>query len=152
MQILVDADAFPQILRDLLFRAVERTKIPAVMVSNQRQRLPDSPLISGLVTPNGFNAADDRIVELIKPGDLVITADVPLADRAMTGGAQVLNPRGELYTAANIKNRLAMRNLLEDLRAGGEVTGGPSAFTAKNREAFANQLNRILSQAGKKSR
>jgi len=147
MQVLVDADAFPQVLRDLMFRAVERVKIPLIMVSNQRQRLPDSIYISGLVTPDGFNAADDRIVELVHPGDLVITADVPLADRAITRGAQVLNPRGDIYTQANIKNRLAMRDLLDELRVSGEITGGPPTFGPKNREAFANQLNRILTKA-----
>lgn len=147
MQIFVDADAFPQLLRDVLFRAVERTKIPLIMVSNRRQKLPDSIYMSCMVTPNGFNAADDHIVDVLQPGDLVITADVPLADRAITRGAQVLNPRGDLYTQSNIKNRLAMRNLLDELRVSGEITGGPPAFGPKNREAFINQLNRILCKA-----
>lgn len=146
MQIFVDADAFPQVLRELLFRAAERTRIPLLMVSNQHQKLPTSDYISGMVTPNGFNAADDRIVELVQPGDLVITADIPLADRVITRKAHALNPRGELYTEANIKNRLAMRNLMEDLRSSGEITGGPSTFNAKHREQFANQLNRLIAK------
>jgi len=152
MQIFVDADAFPQVLRELLFRAVEREKIKLIMVSNQRQRLPVSSYISALVAPEGFNAADDQIVELVQSGDLVITADIPLADRAITRRAQVLNPRGEVYTEANIKNRLAMRNLMDELRVSGEVTGGPAPFNAKHREAFANQLNRILCQAAAKAK
>lgn len=151
MQIFVDADAFPQALRELLFRAVERAGIPLFMVSNRRQRLPASVYISNLVTENGFNAADDRIVELVQPDDLVVTADIPLADRVITRRAHALNPRGELYTAANIKNRLAMRNLMEDLRSSGEITGGPPVFSPKNRENFANQLNRLITKYGKKN-
>ncbi|MFA5130789.1 MAG: YaiI/YqxD family protein [Patescibacteria group bacterium] len=149
MRILVDADAFPQMLCDVLFRAAERERVKVLMVSNRRCRLPDSPYLESVVSADGFNTADDRIVELICSGDLVITADIPLADRALTRGAQALNPRGELYTDANIKNRLAMRNLMDELRVSGEITGGPSAFSVKNREAFANQLNRILCKVRK---
>ena len=146
MKILVDADALPHDLRDLIYRTAERTSIPVVLVANSHQRIPLSGYVSLEVVSGGFNAADDRIVERIEKDDLVITSDIPLVDRSLTAGAVALNPRGGLYTHANIKNIMAMRDILEDLRASGEMTGGPKSFTPKNREEFANQLNRITAQ------
>lgn len=146
MHIWVDADAFPAILKEMLFRAAERMKVPVVMVANQPMRVPKSELFSCLVVKEGFNAADDRIIEEIKPGDLVVTADIPLADRVVSGGAIAINPRGRLYTEANIKDHLAMRNLLDELRSTGEVTGGPAPFTDKDRQEFINQLDRFLTR------
>ncbi len=146
MHIWVDADAFPAMLKEVLFRAAERVKVPVTMVANQPMRLPQSELFSCLVVKDGFNAADDRIVDEIQPGDLVITADIPLADRAVSGGATAINPRGKLYTQANIKDQLAMRNLMDELRSAGEVSGGPAPFSAKDRQEFINQLDRFLTR------
>jgi len=109
-------------------------------------RLPPSELFSCMVVKDGFNAADDRIVEEIKPGDLVITADIPLADRVVSGGATAINPRGRLYTQSNIKDHLAMRNLLDELRSTGEVSGGSAPFSPKDRQEFINQIDRFLTR------
>ena len=147
MQIWVDADACPGELKELLFRAAKRTKIKITLVANQFMRTPRSEFIDSLVVPAGANAADRRIVELLEPGDLVITADIPLASEAVAGGGKALNPRGELYTDANVGERLAVRNMLDEMRGGGQITGGPANFNAKDRQAFANQLDRWLTSA-----
>jgi uncharacterized protein YaiI (UPF0178 family) len=147
MQIWVDADACPGELKELLFRAAKRTKIRITLVANQFMRTPRSEFIDSLVVPAGANAADRRIVELLEPGDLVITADIPLASEAVAGGGKALNPRGELYTDANVGERLAVRNMLDEMRGGGQITGGPANFNAKDRQAFANQLDRWLTSA-----
>ena len=147
MQIWVDADACPGEVKELLFRAAKRTKTKVTLVANQAMRTPRSEFVDSLLVPAGMNVADRRIVELVHPGDLVITADIPLAAQAVAKGGQALNPRGELYTEANVGERLAMRNLLDELRGGGQITGGPSNFTAKDRQAFANQLDRWLTAA-----
>ena len=147
MQIWVDADACPGEIKELLFRAAKRTKIKITLVANQFMRTPRSEFIDSLVVPAGANAADRRIVELLEPGDLVITADIPLASEAVAGGGKALNPRGELYTDANVGERLAIRNLLDEMRGGGQITGGPASFNAKDRQAFANQLDRWLTAA-----
>jgi len=147
MQIWVDADACPGEVKELLFRAAKRTKTKVTLVANQAMRTPRSEFVDSLLVPAGMNVADRRIVELVQPGDLVITADIPLAAQAIAKGGQALNPRGELYTEANVGERLAMRNLLDELRGGGQITGGPSNFTAKDRQAFANQLDRWLTAA-----
>jgi uncharacterized protein YaiI (UPF0178 family) len=146
MQIFVDADAFPNVIKDILIRASERLHVPLVFVANQPVRLEQSVTISSIVVPSGPDLADDRIAELAQPGDLVITADIPLADRVVSKGAFAINPRGELYTEDNIKDRLATRDLMHELRDGGMITGGPSAFGKKDRQAFANQLNRFLNK------
>ena len=147
MKIWVDADAFPAVLKEALFRAAERVKVPVVLVANHPIRVPPSELFSCLAVKDGFNAADDRIIAEIRPGDLVVTADVPLADRAITAGATALNPRGRLYTSANIKENLAMRNLLEELRGGSEIVGGgPAPFKDADRREFINQLDRLLTR------
>ena len=147
MQIWVDADACPGEIKELLYRAAKRRKVHITFVANQSLRLPPSPFIDSVLVPSGMNIADRKIVELVEPADLVITADIPLAAEVVAKGAQALNPRGELYTNANVGERLATRNLLDELRGGGMVTGGPSSFNAKDRQAFANQLDRWLGKA-----
>ena len=147
MQIWVDADACPGEIKNLLFRAANRTMIKVTLVANQPMRTPRSEFIDSLLVPAGMNVADRRIVELVEPGDLVITADIPLAAEVVTNGGQALDPRGELYTEANVGKRLADRNLLDELRGGGEITGGPANFNSKDRQTFANQLDRWLTSA-----
>jgi uncharacterized protein YaiI (UPF0178 family) len=148
MQIVVDADAFPSLLNDILMRAVKRVRVPLVFVSNKILRFERSSSVSCIVVAAGPDVADDRIVELIRSGDLVITADIPLADRVITKGALAISPRGDLYTEENIKDRLSLRNLMNQLRSDGMMTGGPPAFGKKDRQAFANQLNNLLSKYG----
>ncbi len=145
MTIYIDADAFPRPLRDILLRASRRLSIPVTFVANRYIRLPESDLLTCVVAPEGPDQADDRIAELALEGDLVITADVPLADRVIAKGANALDPRGTLYTPDNIKERLATRDLLSDLRDTGLVTGGPAAFNPKDVQSFADGLNRFLS-------
>ena len=152
MQILVDADAFPNVIKDILIRAGERMHVPLVFVACKRLRLERSDGISSIEVPVGPNLVDDRIAELVQPGDLVITADIPLADRVITKGAYAISPRGDPYTEENIKDRLAMRDLINELRDGGMITGGPAEFSKKDRQAFANQLNRILIRQAKKDK
>ena len=149
MRIWVDADACPGEIKELLFRAAKRTETKVTLVANLPMRTPHSGYIDSLLVPAGMNVADQRIVELVEPGDLVITADIPLAADVVAGGGQALNPRGELYTDANIGKRLADRNLLDQLRGGDQITGGPANFNAKDRQAFANQLDRWLTLAKK---
>jgi len=149
MQIWVDADACPGVVKELLFRAANRTKTKLTLVANQPMRTPRSEFIDSLLVPAGMNVADQRIVELVEPGDLVITADIPLAADVVAAGGQALDPRGELYTSANVGRRLADRNLLDELRGGDEITGGPANYSAKDRQAFANQLDRWLTSARK---
>ncbi len=150
MRIWVDADACPGEIKELLFRAADRTKTQVTLVANQPMRVPRSEFIDSLLVGAGMNVADQRIVELVEPGDLVITADIPLAADVVASGGEALNPRGELYTEANVGERLAARNLMDDLRGGGEITGGPANFSARDRQAFANQLDRWLTAAKKR--
>ena len=144
MQIYVDADGFPRAAKEILVRAALRLGVPVVFVANKPVCREPSPLISSLLVPEGPDIADDRIVESAEPGDLVITTDIPLADRVVSKGAFALNPRGKLYTEENIKDRLAVRDLLSELRDGGLMTGGPPAFGKKDCQAFADQLDRFL--------
>jgi uncharacterized protein YaiI (UPF0178 family) len=144
MQIWVDADACPVEIKEMLYRAAQRRQVQVTLVANQVLRTPPSPLIQFLLVPGGMNMADRRIAELVLPGDLVVTADVPLAAEVVAKGGQALNPRGELYTNANIGEKLAMRNLLDDMRGAGHTLRGPSNFTANDRQAFANQLDRWI--------
>jgi hypothetical protein len=147
MKIWVDADACPGVIKELLFRAAQRTQTAVTLVANQPVRTPPSELIDSLRVPAGLNVADQRIVELLESGDLVITADIPLAADVVAKGGQALNPRGDLYTAENIGQILAVRNLMDELRGEGQITGGPSDFNAKDKQAFANQLDRWLTAA-----
>jgi len=147
VQIWVDADACPGEIKQLLFRSAERREVKVTLVANQPMRIPRSEFVDSVLVPAGMNVADRRIVELVAPGDLVITADIPLAADVVAQGAQTLDPRGELYTDSNIGERLAGRNLLDELRGGGQITGGPANFSTKDRQAFANQLDRWLTAA-----
>ncbi|HKL25634.1 MAG TPA: YaiI/YqxD family protein [Desulfuromonadales bacterium] len=149
MQIWVDADACPRVIREILFRAAQRQKVPLIMVANQPLQLPASPWISMRVVAAGFDVADDKIVALLNPGDLVVTADIPLAAAVVKKGGHALNPRGEFYTPDNIQERLAIRDMLDELRGAGLEVGGPAAFTLADRQAFANQLDRFLAQHAK---
>ncbi|HLZ18302.1 MAG TPA: YaiI/YqxD family protein [Smithellaceae bacterium] len=144
MQIFVDADAFPNGIRDILMKASLRLNIPLIFVANKPLRLENQANLSLIIVEEGPDIADDRIVGLVQPGDLVITADIPLADRVVAKKAYAMNPRGMLYTEHNIKDRLGMRDLLNGLRDNGMITGGPSVFSKKDRQAFANQLDRFL--------
>ena len=144
MPIWVDADACPGEIKELLYRAAKRTQTKVTLVANQLMSVPRSDFIASMVVAAGMNVADRRIVELVQQGDLVITADVPLAADVVAKGGTALNPRGELYTHDNVGERLAVRDLLDELRGAGQITGGPSQFTAKDRQAFANQLDRWL--------
>jgi len=145
MQIWVDADACPRIIKDILFRAAERTRTPLVLVANKPLWTPPSGLIRSLQVPRGFDVADREIVEQVKAGDLVVTADIPLAATVIGRGAHALDPRGVLYTADNIQERLAVRNLMDQLRASGVETSGPAPWSQRDSRAFANQLDRLLS-------
>ncbi len=146
MQIWVDADACPGVIKEIIFRAAERRQIPTMLVANQMLRTPPSKFIRAIQVPSGFDVADAHIVEQVLPGDLVITADIPLASLVIGRGGHALNPRGELYTTATIQERLSMRNFMEELRSAGVETGGPSAFSQADRQAFANQLDRFLAK------
>jgi hypothetical protein len=144
MKIFIDADAFPNVIRDILIKASVRLNIPLIFVANKPLRLEKLAHLSLIVVPGGPDVADDRIVELVEQGDLVITADIPLADRVVAKNAFAMNPRGMLYTEHNIKDRLSMRDLLNELRDNGMITGGPAVFCKKDRQAFANQLDSFL--------
>jgi len=146
MKIYVDADAFPNAIKDIVFRAAERLKISLILVANQTVRIPDSHCISSIKVGNGPDVADDKIAELAQKGDLVITADIPLANRIVEKQAFALNHRGELYTDENIKERLATRDLMDQLRSAGIDTGGPPPLTQKDRKAFADQFDRFLTR------
>lgn len=146
MQIWVDADACPRVIKDILFRAADRKKVQLTLVANKPMPSPASPYINSLIVGSGFDVADDKIVELLQPGDLVITADIPLAAAAIKKAGHALNPRGEFYTEDNIQERLAVRNMLDELRGCGIDTGGPPAFSSCDRQAFANQLDRFLAR------
>lgn len=142
--IWVDADACPSVIKDILYRAAERKKLPLVLVANQPLRTPPSPYISSLTVSKGFDEADNEIVRRTQLGDLVITADIPLAADVLAKGGIALNPRGERYDPDTIKQKLTMRDFMETLRASGIQSGGPASFSQADRQAFANQLDRIL--------
>lgn len=144
MQIWVDADACPGVIKEILFRAAERKQVQTVLVANQLIRHPPSPWIRAVQVPKGFDVADNHIVDSASVGDLVITADIPLAAAVIEKGAHALNPRGELYSKENIRQLLDMRNFMDTLRSSGVETGGPPAFSQSDRQNFANQLDRLL--------
>jgi uncharacterized protein YaiI (UPF0178 family) len=146
MKIWVDADACPVVIKEILFRAAIRAKITTTLVANQFLRTPPSVFIKTMQVPSGFDVADNRIVVEMESGDLVITADIPLAAQAVEKGGYALNPRGELYTIANIKERLAMRNLMEELRSNGVDISGPATFNQSDRQAFAAALDRLITR------
>jgi len=146
MQIWVDADACPNVIKEILFRAARRVTVELVLVANKPLRTPSSPYIRSIQVPAGFDVADKEIEQRLASGDLVITADIPLAAAAIERGAHALNPRGELYTTDNIRERLGMRNLMDDLRSSGVDTGGPATLNQSDRQVFANQLDRFLTR------
>jgi uncharacterized protein YaiI (UPF0178 family) len=145
-RIWVDADACPGVIRDILVRAAIRAGVPITFVANQWIRVPSSPLIRALQVEHGPDVADTAIVERLEPGDLVVTQDIPLAARVIEKGGAALNPRGERYTPGTIAERLSMRDFMDELRGAGVQTGGPAPLHARDRQAFANQLDRWLAQ------
>ncbi len=146
MQILVDADACPVTVKEILFRAADRRQLMTTLVANRMLKTPRSPWIRAIQVPQGFDVADNRIAELAQPGDLVITADIPLAAQALARGALVIDPRGEAYTADNIEERLSLRSFMEEMRSSGVATGGPPPYAAADGKAFADRLDRLLTQ------
>lgn len=146
MHIWVDADACPGVIKDILFRAAERAQISMTLVANQLLRTPPSPYIRALQVPRGFDVADNEIVQRLQAGDLVVTADIPLAADVIEKGGHALNPRGEFYSRETIQALLTMRNFMDELRGSGVQTGGPAVFSHSDRQAFANQLDRFLTR------
>jgi uncharacterized protein len=146
MKIWVDADACPKPVKDILFRLAERKKIIVTFVANQRLRLLESPFIQLVQVGHGANIADDKIVDKCEDGDLIITADIPLAARIVAKGAKALDPRGKIYDKNNIGQLLDMRNFMDELRSSGVETGGPPSFGQKERFKFANELDRFIAQ------
>ena len=149
MHIWVDADACPVAIKEILFRAAIRTGFRLTLVANQGLRVPSHPGIGMIQVPGGFDEADKCIAEHAQPGDLVITADIPLAAEVVEKGVQALSPRGETFDQNNVRQLLDMRNFMDTLRSGGVETGGPAAFSANDRQTFANRLDRLLQAAGK---
>ena len=146
MNIWVDADACPVVIREILFRAAMRTGVKVTLVANQPIRVPASPLVDLVQVSPGFDVADNEIVKRAVGGDLVITADIPLAAEVMGNGAHALSPRGELYSTDTIRQRLNMRDFMDTLRASGIHTGGPPALSKSDRQSFANHLDRLLTR------
>lgn len=146
MKIWVDADACPGPIKDILFRAAERTGIELVLVANKKLAVPASPHIRSMQVGAGFDVADNTIVKQLQTGDLVVTADIPLAAEVIAKGGHALNPRGELYTTATIRARLNMRDFMDTLRASGIHTGGPAALSHADRKSFADSLDRLLAR------
>ncbi len=144
MKIWVDADACPKVIKEILYRAAERKQIQLILVANNYLSTPPSSFIKSIQVPHGFDVADKHIVQQVSTGDLVVTADIPLAAEVIENGALALNPRGELYTTNNIRERLVMRDFIEEMRSTGMVNGGPPTLSQSDRRAFANQLDRIL--------
>ncbi len=149
MQIWVDADACPNVIKEILFRVAERLQVLVTLVANQPLRIPPSRFIRTVQVSHGFDVADDEIAGQVEFGDLVITADIPLAAAVIQRGGHALDPRGEFYTKDNIQERLSMRAFMDELRSSGIETGGPSPFSHGDRQAFANQLDGFLLQRGK---
>lgn len=146
MKIWVDADATPVLIKEILFRAAERTGISLTLVANQPMRIPKSSLIDFILVEAGFDVADNEIVKRLSPGDLVITADIPMAADVIEKGGAALDPRGEMYSPDTIRSRLNMRDFMETLRSGGIVTGGPPALGPADRKAFAGELDKFLTR------
>ena len=146
MKIWIDGDACPRAIKEVLYRAAERRRVELVLVANKPMNIPRSPYIRSLQVPAGPDVADNEIVRLLEVGDLVVTADIPLAARVIEEQGVALDPRGILYDRENIGARLSLRNFMDDLRSSGVETGGPAGFSAADRQAFANQLDRLLTQ------
>lgn len=149
MRIWVDADACPNVIKEVLYRAAQRRSVPLTLVANATLSVPRSPFIDTIRVMRGFDEADHEIVRQVEPGDVVITADIPLADRIVAKGAVGLNPRGDVYTEENVKEALSVRNLMDELRSNGMESGGPPPIGPRDRQAFANQLDRLLTRQGR---
>lgn len=148
LRIWVDADATPGVVKEILFRAADRKRIPTTLVANRLLRVPPSPYITALQVPRGFDVADNEIARRVEAGDLVITADIPLAAQVIEKGGHALNPRGEFYSPENIREALNLRDFMTGLRDAGLNSSGPPAFSHADRQAFANQLDRFLAKVG----
>ncbi len=146
MTLYIDGDAFPNLLKPILLRAIERLSLPTFVISNKRISIGNSEFITYLIVEQGANEADHRIAEMVEEGDLVITADIPLADRIIAQNAHAIDHRGALYSTLNIKQYLAMRNLMEEIRDSGEMTRGPKPFGTKDAHEFSNQLHSFLTK------
>ena len=146
MQIWVDADACPNVIKEILFRVAERARIMVTLVANQPVPVPRMQYVRAVQVAQGFDIADNEIVRRCEPGDLVVTADIPLAAEVIAKGATALNPRGELYTKENVKARLNMRDFMDTMRSSGIHTGGPPALNQRDRQAFANALDRFIAR------
>jgi len=146
MKIWVDADACPAVIKDILFKAAERTSVQLTLVANQKVQIPRSRFISFVQVASGFDVADNEIVKRLESGDLVITGDIPLAADVIEKGGHALNPRGELYTTENIKARLNIRDFMDTLRGSGINTGGPPPLSQSDRKAFADHLDKLLTR------
>ena len=147
MKIWVDADACPVVAREILFRAAERTGVQLTLVANQPMKVPASDVINTVQVPRGFDVADDEIVKRVEAGDLVITSDIPLAAEVIEKGGAALSPRGEMHTKENIGAKLNMRDFMDTMRSSGvEMGGGPSAYGQRDKQEFANQLDRYLTR------
>lgn len=146
MQIWIDADACPGVIKEILYRASQRKQVALILVANQPLKTPPSPLIRTVQVAPGFDVADNYIVQHMSVGDLVITADIPLAAEVIEAEGHAINPRGAFYTKENIKQRLTMRNFMEELRNTGQVSGGPPPLNHSDRQAFANALDRFLAK------
>jgi uncharacterized protein YaiI (UPF0178 family) len=146
VQIWIDADACPQVVKDILFRAADRAQVLTTLVANMPLRTPPSAFIRSVRVGPGFDVADHWIAQQLRPGDLVITADIPLAAEVIARGGHALDPRGEMYSEDNVRDRLAVRNLMQDLRSTGEILGGPAPFSHGDRQRFANHLDRFLTR------
>jgi len=146
LKIYIDGDAFPNLLKPIIFRSIERLNIETFVVANKKINIGKSRLITYLVVDAGADEADHKIVEMLEEGDLVITADIPLADRVISKNAHAIDHRGELYSVDNIKQYLAMRDLMDKIRESGEITKGPKPFGQKDAHQFANQLNSFLAK------
>lgn len=146
LKIWVDADACPVVIKEILYRAAERAKVQTIFVANKLLRLPPSPYLTAIQVGQGFDVADNKIVQSLNSGDLVITADIPLAAEVIANYGHALNPRGEFYSLENIQEHLSKRNFMQELRASGVETSGPNAFSAADRKAFAAQLDQFLAK------
>ncbi len=150
MPIWVDADACPVVVKDILFRAADRAKVPLTLVANRLLRVPPSPWIKAVQVAHGFDVADEEIVQRVAPGDLVISADIPLAAAVLARGAQALSPRGEPFSPDTIAAQLTLRDFMDTLRGSGIQTGGPPALSQADRKAFAGQLDRWLARVARR--
>lgn len=149
MKLFIDGDAFPNLLKPIVLRAIEKQKIDTIVIANKKINIGSSNYIKYIIVDQGADEADDKIVEMLEENDLVITADIPLADRTITKNAHAIDHRGAMYTQDNIKQYLAIRNLMQEIRDSGEITKGPAPFNQKDAQQFANSLNNFLQKYNK---